>query len=201
MKKICLSLILIALLLAGCTAKYMPIPSKTVKLSEQFGLINNPEYHFAAENRYWSKEPSSFTSYFTAFYVVIKNKNDDNMQIDVNDFALLDQGGNQYDPIPNEYLEKLIEPSQMELLESSIVGGSHFLDPENQLSEQKTNYEKWQQARENLIKYSFRFGDLRSGARKSGYVFFPRLPESNKQCKLVYRNSEISFTRERETKK
>jgi hypothetical protein len=197
MKKTFLGIGLIALMLLGCTAKYMPIQSKDVILSEFFGIVNNDDYQFAAENRYWSYEPDEFAEYFIAFYVVIKNRSDDKLQINSTDFALIDQNGDQFDALDNESLERLIEPNRLELLNDLHNSGSHFFDQNDDdiLNEQQTSLEKWQKARENLIRYVFRYGALRPGARKSGFVFFPKISERNKNCKIIFKDSSIEFSK------
>jgi hypothetical protein len=194
MKKILLFLQL-TLLLGGCTARYLPLPQDDVIISEYFGIVNQAEYQFAAESRYWSREPSELASYFSTFYVVIRNRAEADLSVELADFALIDANGNQYDPISNEYLERLIEPTQLDYFLESDDGGSHFFDLEDELMEQKSTLEKWQQARENLIKYSFRFGQLRGGARKAGFIFFPKLEESNQNCSLIFGDSKIEFSK------
>ena len=204
MKKFFLGVGSIILLLLGCTAKYMPIQSQDVILSEYFGIVNNDNYQFAAENRYWSYEPDEFADYFIAFYVVIKNRTDENFQINSNDFALIDENGNQFDALDNEYLERLIEPNRLELLNDIHDSGSHFFDQnedDDLLNEHQTALERWQKARENLIRYVFRFGELRSGARKSGYIFFPKISERNKKCRLIFKDSTIEFSKLKEQNK
>jgi len=200
MKKKLLYLGLIATLFLGCTAKYMPIPSSQVVISEYLGIVNTPEYQFAAENRYWSYEPDEFSEYFISFYVVLRNRSESNLQVSSADFVLIDEAGNQFDAIPNDYLERLTEPSQLELYNDSTLNGSHFFDEDEVLHEEQSSLEKWQKARENLIRYVFRYGELRPGARKSGYLFFPKMSERNQSCRVIYKESEIEFSKLKDKK-
>ena len=183
------------LMIIGCTAKYMPLKEAGVSISEEFGVVKTKDFVFAAENRYWVKEPTELTNYFTTFYVSIRNRSSELHEIKMNDFALIDEAGNQYDIISNEYIEILIQPSQFDYLSLDKDSDSELIDISDIIDEEKNLLEKWRKGKENLIRYSFRFGNLHAGARKSGFIFFPRLAESNKRCKLIYKDVEIKFSR------
>lgn len=186
---------MIILFLVGCTVKYLPIDDGNVTISEDFGVVKNSDYVFAAENRYWIKEPTELTNYFTSFYISIKNRTGEQQQVEVKDFALIDEKGNQYDAVSNEYIELLIQPNQLDFVVVNDSEGSNLLDTDDLFNEHKSVMERWYQSKENLIRYSFHYGTIFAGARKSGFIFFPRLEDANKRCKLIYKDAEINFSR------
>ena len=195
MKIFRMALIIMIFFMVGCTVKYLPISDENVTISEDFGVVKKNDYIFAAENRYWIKEPTELSNYFTSFYVSIKNRTANQQDIEMKNFALIDENGNQYDVVSNEYIELLIQPNQLDFIVVNQHTDSNLLDTDELFNEHKSVMERWYESKENLIRYSFRFGTVFAGARKSGYIFFPRVEDANKRLKLIYKEAEINFSR------
>jgi len=194
MKRYIISLLLIILLISACSIKYVPLETPDVTISDGFGIKRTKDFTFAAANDYWNKEPQELTNYFTTFYISIQNRTREVLQVEQSDFGLLDQNGNQYDIVTYEYIENMIAPRQIDylMLNEEKKG---LLETEDFFSEQKQLTERWREAQNNLITYSFHFGKILPGAKKSGYIFFPKLESDNHDCELRFADSNIKFIR------
>ena len=200
MKRSIFSLLLLVLIFSACTIKYVPVQTDGVTIADDFGVNRTKAYTFAAANEYWNKEPQELTNYFTTFYVSIQNRTRDELQVEVNDFGLIDQNGNQFDVITHDYIEKLLAPRQIDYLLIN-ENKEELIDTEEFFNEQKAVMEEWRTAQNNLITYSFHFGNIMPGAKKSGYIFFPKLESENAECELRYDDRSIKFIRLDEKKK
>lgn len=195
-----LILIVVMVLTISCTVKYIPIPTNDIIITEDFGIYKTKGYSFAAENKYWVKDPQDITDYFTTFYVTLRNKTSVPMNVDKEDLVLLDELGNQYDAVSIDYLEKMLLPKQLEFLMLSNIEDSNTLDNTDSefsdlLDNRKQILERWRRSKRNLITYSFHFGKVQPGAQKSGYVFFPKLESRNNKCQIVFRGKKIEYIR------
>ena len=200
MKRSIFSLLLLVLIFSACTIKYVPVQTDGVTVTDDFGINRTKAYTFAAANEYWNKEPQELTNYFTTFYVSIQNRTRDELQVEMNDFGLIDQNGNQYDVISHDYIEKLLAPRQIDYLLIN-ENKEELIDTEEFFNEQKAVIEEWRIAQNNLITYSFHFGNIMPGAKKSGFIFFPKLESENAECELRYDDRSIKFIRLDEKKK
>ena len=183
-KKYKLFSLIIMSIIISCTIKYIPVPSKMVSVTDNHAVIKMKNYIIITENKYWVKEPQNLTDYFTTFYITIINRTEDKIKIIPQDFSLLDENGNQFDIIDNEQIEKLLLPQEIKF--EPII---NVTDKQQQL------LENWINARKNLMSESFHFGSILPKARKSGFIFFTRLPSDNKKCDLIFKDNKINFIR------
>jgi len=179
-----LPLIMVIFSLVSCTIKYVPIPSPNIVISDEFAVVKKSDFTFPVENQYWIKDPQNLTDYFTTFYISVKNRTDSKLTVRNGDLALLDENGNQYDPVTIEYVEQMLLPKQLEYLIINTIEeeDNNKISAEDALKEKQDRLEEWRQAKQNLMKYSFHFGDILSNAKKSGFVFFSKLPSKNNKC-------------------
>lgn len=184
-KKI-IPLCLILIVISGCADKYFPIPSNDVVLSEEFGIIETDDFVLAVNNKYWDKRPQELTDYFTTFYISFKNKTKEKIEFNYNDFYLIDSEGNQYDVVNLEEVMTLLIPDDLFFQQITTLK-----------SEQDDSFENWKEARSNLMKYSFNFGLILPNVRKAGFVFFQKLPSNNLSCRIIYKDTEIGFIKEK----
>lgn len=182
---------------SSCTIKYLPVASSDISITDDYAVIKGKDITFAIENQYWIKEPQNLTDYFTTFYVSIKNNTDRRIDVDIDDIILLDENDNQYDIVDLPYIERMLLPKQIEYLVINTIEESddQKLDAQQYLQEQKDALEKWREAKANLITYSLAFGTIHPGAKRSGFIFFPRLLSKNNKCKILFRDKTIEFIR------
>lgn len=175
---------LLLLSLAACAVKYNPVETDSVTVSNGHAIIRNEKYNLITENRHWVKEPQNLSNYFTTFYVTIQNRTSDNLMVSIDEFTLLDEEGNQYDALHPDNVVKLLIPEEI------------IFDPVRELSHRQ-NYqmEQWREARRNLMTDSLNFGAVLPGARKSGFIFFPRVSSRNRKLELICKDYRIKFTR------
>jgi len=182
MKKIIL--LFTVVLIISCSIKYVPVKTASVIIAEDIAIVENPEFTFAIENRYWIKEPDNLSDYFTTFFVTIKNKTSQKLELDPSDISLLDQLGNQFDVVSIDYLENMLLPDDFEL------------NIKKRIDNTNPDYvEEWRDAKQNLITYSLHFGAILPGARKSGYIFYPKLNAKNFECRIIFKDNVIQFVR------
>ncbi len=194
MKRFILPLLLIVLIFTSCTIKYVPVQTEGVTITDDYGVNRTKAYSFAAANEYWNKDPQEITNYFTTFYISIQNRKRDELQVEMSNFGLIDQNGNQYDIVTQDYIENLLAPRQIDYL---LINENEKepIDTEEFFNDQKQILEQWRTAQNNLITYSFHFGKILPGAKKSGFVFFPKLESGNSECELRYNEMSIKFIR------
>ncbi|MDP8268648.1 MAG: hypothetical protein P9L97_07975 [Candidatus Tenebribacter davisii] len=200
MKRLIFPLLLLVLIFTGCTIRYVPVQSDGVTITDNFGVKKAKDFTFAAANEYWNKEPQKLTNYFTTFYISIQNRERKEMEVTMSDFGLIDQNGNQFDVITQDYIENLLAPRQIDYLLLN-ENKEEPINTEDFFNEQKLIMEKWRTARNNLLTYSFHFGKIMPGAKKSGFLFFPKLESENAECILKFNDMSINFIRLDEKKK
>ncbi|MCF7858981.1 MAG: hypothetical protein K9N07_06605 [Candidatus Cloacimonetes bacterium] len=188
------------LFLSACTIKYLPIASNNVSITDNYGVVRNKDYTIAAANEYWNRDPQELTNYFTTFYISIQNRGKVNMVVDKSDFGLIDENGNQYDIVTTDYIENMLAPHLIDYLMVSGTNNS-IIPNESDYNKQRQMIEKWRLAKNNLITYSFHFGKILPGAKKSGYLFFPKLESKNYNCTFQFDDTNIEFTRADKKKK
>ena len=200
MKRFIFPLLLLVLIFSACTIKYVPVQTDGVTITDDFGVKRTKAFTFAAANEYWNKEPQELTNYFTTFYISIQNRRREEIQVGMTDFGLIDQNGNQFDVVTLDYIEKMLAPRQIDYLLIN-ENEEELIDTEEFFNEQKQIMEEWRIAQNNLITYSFHFGKILPGAKKSGFIFFPKLESVNAECELRYNDMGIKFIRLDQKKK
>lgn len=200
MKRFIFLVLLLVLIFSACTIKYVPVQTDGVTITDDFGVKRTKAYTFAAANEYWNRDPQELTNYFTTFYISIQNRQREEMLVEKTDFGLIDQNGNQFDVITLNYIENLLAPKQIDYLLIN-ENEEELIDTEEFFNEQKKVLEEWRIAQNNLITYSFHFGKILPGAKKSGFIFFPKLESENAECELRYNTMGIKFIRLDEKKK
>ena len=199
MRKILLVLaaVVLSCVFASCSIKYVPVASPEISITDDYAVVKSKEMTFAIENQYWIKEPQNLTDYFTTFYASIKNNTEHSIDLNASDIILLDENDNQFDLVELDFIEKMLLPKQIEyLIINSIEESDDLLQDSQQfLQDQQDALERWRKAKTNLITYSLSFGSIYPGAKKSGFIFFPRLPSQNNKCKIILRDKTIEFIR------
>jgi hypothetical protein len=182
---------------SSCTIKYVPVASPDISITDDYAVIKGKDITFAVENQYWIKEPQNLTDYFTTFYVSIKNNTNQKIEINSNDIILLDENDNQYDIVDLEFIERMLLPKQIEYLVIENIDESEepVMDAKQVLEDQQEALEKWRESQANLIIYSLTLGEIHPGAKRSGFIFFPRLLSKNNKCKILFRDKTIEFIR------
>jgi len=178
-------LLLISGILLSCAIKYIPVETGGVRVENDFAIVKTDEFVLVISNKYWIKDPQNLTDYFTTFYVSIRNRTEKELSVQASDFVLLDENGNQFDAVLPEQIFDLMLPKEL--------GFDSLLD---MTPEERQTRENWQDAKNDLMYEAFHFGKIYPGAKKNGFVFFPRLKSENKKCKIIFKGKEINFIRE-----
>ncbi|MBN2461345.1 MAG: hypothetical protein JXB60_07030 [Candidatus Cloacimonetes bacterium] len=177
-------LLLISIVFTACSMRYVPLPSPGVEIVEEVAVISAEDVLLTVENRYWTKEPDNLSDYFSTFFISAKNLTKSSINITPEDINLLDQFGNQFDIVSTDYVEKMLLPDDFDLRIVELVG-----------EKEPALVDEWREAKQNLITYSFHFGTILPGAKKSGFIFYPRLASKNIKCSVIFRNQRINFIR------
>ena len=180
---------LLIIIFTNCSTQFLPRKSELVQVQEDFGIIKTNNQIYIAQNRFWNKSPQQVNDYFTTFFITIKNQSKETIEFTTRDVSLLDAEGNQFDAISIDYIEKLLLPDEIRF--------EHVM---NVIDDQPNVIEDWQEAKGNLLRDSFHFGSILPNASRSGYLFFARLPNSHKKCKIIIKNKEIEFIRNEKNK-
>jgi hypothetical protein len=172
------------LLLISCSVTYLPVSSDGVAIQDQFGIVKNDDLIFIAQYKSWNVEPQNISDYFTSFHITIQNRTHKMIEVESDNLAMIDENGNQFDPLPIDYIEKLLLPDEM-----------RFESFAELTEKQPQIIENWREARQNIMRDSFHFGRILPNAKRSGYVFFTKLSATNKNCKIIFQDKTIMFER------
>jgi hypothetical protein len=179
-------IIILILLLstASCTTRYQAQPTDRVSVLDNYALLETEGVAFAITPRLWTREPQRVSDFFTTFHIIVKNQTDKPLVINAEDLVLLDEERNQYDALDIPDV-------------SHIVFYDDFLsDKFSPLPERGDTFSgERMTGRANLLQEAFHYGDIRPGARKSGFIFFRRLPGGNRIITILFKDEEIVFVR------
>ena len=195
--KTLLRIVLIAvfmLLIASCASRYLPIGGEGLMVINDAYLYQDDEAEVVAQNRYWVREPQNLNDYFTTFYVTVKNRSGKKLNVTSSDFALLDQDGNQSDPLTVDQIEDILLHNELQYL---VIKNFEGQDDRKMVSinDQTDTLEQWRRAKRNLISDSFTFGDIFPQAKRTGYLFFPKANIKNDELTLIYKTQQMKFKR------
>lgn len=178
--------LLTLVILAGCTARYLPVASGDVRVSEELAYLKNSEYFFSVERRNWYRQPEDINSYFTCFYVTVKNRSRKDIKVLQKDLFLIDETENSEEAINPDRLEEYFVPVAGRMGSSELASGDE-VESWNKLQENALA------VRNNIFSYSFHFGILPAQTQREGYIFFPKLSNKNKKYSLKFRSELIEF--------
>ena len=181
-----ISVFILFVLLTSCVTNYRPLPGKHIKVSDKYAIIKTKSYTAIIDYRYWVKEPQNLSDYFTTFYLTGINNSNKPITIKPSDIYLIDQNGKQYDVVPIEEVYHLLFAGQENM---------QMIYEQKDETEYKNMILERQESRKNIMSYSFSFGKLLVGAKKTGYLFFNHLPSDNKLCKIAFKNHIVKFMR------
>lgn len=181
-------------MITGCAIQYLPLGEPDAQIIDKAYFYRAQDTEIVAQNKFWTKEPQNLNDYFTTFYVAVKNITAEKMEITKSDFALLDQDGNQYDPLDVEQIEDMLLHNQ---LENYIISEIESSDEDSLIgyNDHRNVLEDWRRAKKNLLLESFNFGEIYPNAKRSGYLFFPKMKPANDQLTLIYRDKPFKFGR------
>jgi len=183
------SLIILATVLVACVAKYVPVRTDKISVSENYAVLKTEDYTLAVSYKFWVNEPQNLTDYFLGLHIILRNKTTEYFTVSQQDFQLLDADGMQYDIVLPDNIPKLLIPQ--ESMFDPLTSDESIMNDFKYAAEQRLA------ARRNLMSESFHFGKILPAAKKSGYIFFPKLNSDNKKFKLVYKNEVIEFVKEK----
>ncbi|MCF7918588.1 MAG: hypothetical protein K9N06_01585 [Candidatus Cloacimonetes bacterium] len=186
--------LLLLLVIGSCAVRYLPVGSPGAQIINDAYLYRDSDTELVAQCRYWSREPQNLNDYFTTFYVSVKNNKEQKLQVAKTDFALLDQNGNQFDPLTVEQIEDILLHNELQYLVIKNVEEKE-VDRLVTLNDQTNILEEWRRAKRNLLSDSFGFGEIYPNAKRSGYIFFPKAKVSNDELTLIYKDKLLKFRR------
>jgi len=175
---------LFSLLFTGCTTRYYPQPGDRITVIDNYAILETEDIAFAISPRFWTRDPQNISDFFTTFHLVIRNTSEHPVTILPGDIYLLDEEMNQYEAMTvaevadiifyNDFMRDKYRP---------------FPDSFEPITGDRMT------ARANLMHDAFHYGEIFPGARKSGYIFFRRLPSRNSRSIILFKGEEILFLR------
>jgi hypothetical protein len=186
--------IVLMLLLSNCATRYLPVVGQGLLVINDACLYQDANSEVVVQNRYWVRDPQDLNDYFTTFHVTVKNRSGSKLNVVSSDFALLDQNGNQSDPLTVEQVEDILLHNQLQYL---VVKNLEDQDEQKlvTINDQADTLEEWRRAKRNLISDSFTFGEIFPQAKRTGYLFFPKVNIKNDELTLIYRTQPMKFRR------
>ncbi len=177
------------LLMSACAPKIVPIKSPGVTIQESYSVLTKKDYDIAIEPASWNAPPSNLETYFMVFYVILRNKTNDIMNVPKSSFALLDDAGEQYSIFtPKEVVKIMYGDNQYFDL-------NYFMNfDDNNKDELKEEYETRLEGIRNIMLKSFQFESIRPQAQESGYLFFERVKYKKQAIlKIFYKEDVMEF--------
>ena len=186
MKNVCYFLFLLLnciLFMSACVPKYLPVPTKSVEISGEFGIITLGNTTLATTEAIWGREPQYLPDYYLTLYVRIKNGGVESLPINPIDFAIIDENDIQFDIINYDVVLELMLQHPSLIPERFTIANEGIRD----------NLARRNEIRMNIINNAFTFGEIHKGSIKEGILYFPKLSNNNKEFTLVYKDNEIKF--------
>jgi len=172
------------ILINSCTTRYHPQATERVSIVDNYAVIEIEDIAFAISARTWTRDPQKLADIFTTYHVIVKNQSLQTVTISPSDIILLDQETNQYDAITVSEVSEI------------LFYNDFLMDKFRPFPDRTETFTGDRLAsRANLMQEAFHYGDILQGARKSGFIFFARLPARNQQSTVIFKGEEIVFIR------
>jgi hypothetical protein len=181
-----LLLFALIVILSGCTTRYYPQPTDRVSIVDNYALIEIDNSVLAITPRFWTREPQRLAELFTTYHIIIRNQSPNTITISPADIVLLDEETNQYDAMTASDVSEI-------LFYNEFWYDNRF-SPFPERTDTFSTGDKLA-ARGNLMQDAFHYGEILPGARKSGFIFFSKLPARNRRSTIVFKGEEIVFIR------
>jgi len=187
-------IVVLMMLITSCASRYLPVGGEGLMVVNDAYLYQDNKAEVVAQNRYWVREPQNLNDYFTTFYVTVKNRSGKKLDVQSSDFALLDQDGNQSDPLSVDQIENILLHNELQYL---VIKNIEEQDDRKMvtINDQTDTLEQWRRSKRNLISDSFTFGDIFPNAKRTGYLFFPKVNIKNDELTLIYKTQQMKFRR------
>jgi hypothetical protein len=161
-----------------------------VNVRENFAIVTLKEFDLAVQPQHWNDAPYDLENYFTVFYIVFRNKTSQPIQIEKEDWTLIDEKGEQYRAFDGEQVVDI------------MYGGDFYYDNLDYFFEfdeeaRKRLEDEMKQRIEgirNIQLKAFQFASIRPGAQESGYIFFEKANmKKGEKLYFYYKDNEIRF--------
>ena len=173
----------IFLILTGCVPKYLPVVQGNIEILDEFAILRTDDEMLAVRMDLWNGEPQYLTEYFDVMFIRVQNRTRENIKIETEHFALIDENSLQSDLVPADIVLEIA------LAHPSLVPEWYSISAETQ----RENLTRINTIRRNIMTRAFAFGDIYPGAIKEGMIFFPKLESKNQEFTLIYKSNEIVF--------
>lgn len=179
------SIILVFLVLAGCAIKrFQPAPGDYI-IEDSFAIVRTDSLIVAIRPQvYRSPNGSNLASDSFSLYLRVQNISPKNLSLSDQSFPLI-VDGRQYSPIPLNYL----------LLSISQPTFWDWQTPLNPITEQDKSLRKREEDRYALMADAFTFGDLLSGTRREGYLFYDSRVSKADSIQVDVLGQRVSFVK------
>lgn len=185
-----LTLIASICIITSCATRITPLKTDNVEVSEEFAVIHTKDYDLAVRYKKWNQSPKNINSYFTTFFVILRNKSNKKMDLDIDSFNLIDSRNEQYNPYSATEVIDIIYPNKDYFEEIYPIiprSPNEILDIEDQFQNRDT-------AIKNIQFDSFDFNYLLPNTNKRGYLFFEKIESDKKtNIKFIYKDRTIIF--------
>jgi len=190
MKKQLIFFIAFSILLVSCSLNFVPVKDDYIEISNKFAIIKQKDYDLAVRYKTWQKKPGNLNSYFTTFFIIFRNKTQHQIELNMDDFYLIDFQNEQYNLYSSQEVIEIIYPKDYYLEEIYPIiprSPNEVLNIEEQFQNRDTSIK-------NIRFDSFEFNKLQPNAVKRGYIYFEKIEaEKNKKVELVYKEHSITF--------
>ncbi|MFA7543753.1 MAG: hypothetical protein WCY84_05200 [Candidatus Cloacimonadaceae bacterium] len=179
-----IKVLILLLVLAGCASpRFQPIPGEyqvengwVVLRTDSLIIMLKPQHYRSPNGTYQNR---SFSLYIRA-----QNIAKQNVALPAGSFQLL-ADGKQYSPFSTEML----------LSGYPIYYDLAWQDPFNQSPEALRARQNWEDDRYSLIADSFGMGEILSGGKKEGYLFYHEAVARAQKLELDVLGTRISFSK------
>ncbi len=174
------------LFLFACTGYYLPVSDGNIQQISDFSVKESDGIVYAVSLKNWYHEPQLISDNYFPVFITVNNQSRKRLDISRNDVIILDENNNQFDSVTNRELIDLIDNSisQDMIVDKYDIGN---------LEKKSDIIQKNIESKNNILRYSFHFGFIAAGAKKSGFVFFPEIPSKNKKITILIKNQKFTY--------
>jgi len=177
MKMRLLMLLSTVLFLCACGVHVVPMPTATgvVNPADNSIIESAKGMVVSARLQEMAVDPYRMVDNVTSFYFDIENKSGNEISVPLDSFILIDDGGNQYRPIPPSEIQNIVSRDSTYLIPYPYVGFYYLQDAERYSFENTVTTSlpfDAQNFPQDIYTEALPAGTILPGARISGTVYF-----------------------------
>ena len=155
------SILVILLLLAGCAVKRFQPAAGDYLIEDRFAIVRTDSLIVAIRPQAYRSPNGTLNDKSFSLYLRVQNISQKSITLPENIFPVL-VNGRQFSPFPHQWM----------MISTKQPTYWSWQDPLNPVQEQEKTWLQREEDRYDMMADAFNFGEILSGARKEGFLFY-----------------------------